>query len=390
MLPLFLIVVIDLLGFGIVIPLLPFYGEHYGASPAVVGLLMATFSLGQFVMAPVWGRLSDRIGRRPVLLSSLAGSVLAYLWLAFAHSLWALFAARALAGLMAGNISAAFAYVADVTTRETRSKGMGMIGAAFGLGFIIGPAVGGFLAGHDPANIDAESPALAAAGLSLVAFVVAVAVLKESLSPEVRARIAGQPRVGRWQAFLAAMGRPTIGWLLAATFLSTFVFAGMEATFALWSERAYGWGATQNGYLFAFIGMTTATIQGGLMGKLAKRFGESNLLVQGAIALTIGIAAIPFALWLPGLVVTMGVVAYGFALSNTSLVSLISLQAGEHEQGGVLGVSRSMTTLGRVLGPAWAGLLFDVFGRDWPYFAGATVMLAVLALALAVRRRLRT
>ena len=175
---LFLIVVVDLIGFGIIIPLLPFYAEFFYADPATVGLIMATYSLTQFLAAPYWGQLSDRIGRRPVLLVSLAGSAVAYFWLGFADELWVLFAARALGGLMAGNISAAFAYVADVTTPKNRAKGMGMIGAAFGLGFIIGPAVGGILAGPDPINADYKSPAFAAAGLSMMALALGVIFFK--------------------------------------------------------------------------------------------------------------------------------------------------------------------------------------------------------------------
>jgi DHA1 family tetracycline resistance protein-like MFS transporter len=174
---LFLIVFVDLVGFGVIIPLLPFYGEHFQASPAVVGLLMATYSLAQFVSAPVLGRLSDRIGRKPVLSVSLAGAAASYLLLAFADELWMLFAARAIGGLMAGNISTAFAYVADVTTPANRAKGMGLIGAAFGLGFIFGPAIGGVLAGHDPATADFQSPALAAFALSALALVLCLTVL---------------------------------------------------------------------------------------------------------------------------------------------------------------------------------------------------------------------
>ena len=194
---LFLIVVVDLIGFGIIIPLLPFYAEFFYADPATVGLIMATYSLTQFLAAPYWGQLSDRIGRRPVLLVSLAGSAVAYFWLGFADELWVLFAARALGGLMAGNISAAFAYVADVTTPKNRAKGMGMIGAAFGLGFIIGPAVGGILAGPDPINADYKSPAFAAAGLSMMAFALGVIFLKESLSREIRDRLKARTSKGQ-------------------------------------------------------------------------------------------------------------------------------------------------------------------------------------------------
>ncbi len=386
MLPLFLIVVTDLIGFGIIIPLLPFYAEHFEASPATVGLLMATYSLTQFLAAPMWGRLSDRVGRRPVLLSSLAGAVFCYVWLAFSYELWVLFAARAFGGFMAGNISAAFAYVADTTTPANRAKGMGLIGAAFGLGFVAGPAIGGILAGPDPANADFQSPALAAAGLSLLALILAVFLLKESLSAEIRARIAAQPRRQRWTQFKEALRRPNVGLLIAATFLATFVFAGMEATFAMWTERRFGWGPEQNGYVFALVGILGATIQGGLMGPLVRRFGEARLIVQGTVALAAGLALIPFAGSLPMLLLAMILASYGFSVTTPALNSLISLQVGEDEQGGVLGVGRSAATLARVVGPAWAGFLFAILGKDWPFFAGAAVMAATLFVGLRIVR----
>ena len=379
---LFLVVAIDLIGFGIIIPLLPFFAEHYQASPFDVGLLMAVYSLTQFIAAPIWGRLSDRIGRRPVLLISLAGIVLTYLWLGFAEELWVLFAARAAAGFMAGNISAAFAYVADITNRENRAKGMGIVGAAFGLGFIIGPAIGGIMAGSDPANADFQSPAFAAAGLSAFALVLGIFTLKESLSKEVRERISAKPRASRANQFRQALMKPKIRLLLFLSFLAIFAFSGIEATFALWSLRQFGWGPEQNGYLFAFIGLLNAGMQGGLIGRMAKRFGESNLILQGAVALTIGIALIPFStqLWL--LIIAMMIATYGFSVISPSLNSLISLQTSEEDQGGIMGVTRSATTLARVGGPAWAGLLFSVFGMDWPYYGGACIMALVVVLCI--------
>ena len=386
MLPLFLIVLTDLIGFGIIIPLLPFYAEHFDATPATVGMLMATYSLTQFIAAPVWGRLSDRFGRRPVLLLGIAGAMFSYVWLAFAYRLWVLFAARAVGGLMAGNISAAFAYVADTTTPANRARGMGLIGAAFGLGFIAGPAIGGILAGPDPATADFQSPALAAAGLSFVAFVLAIFLLKESLSAEIRARIAGKTAKRRWHQFTEALKQPNVGLLLALTFLGTFVFAGMEATFAMWSERSFGWGPEQNGYVFAMVGVLGATVQGGLMGRLVGRFGEARLVVQGAVALALGLAIIPFAESLALLLGAMILAGYGFSVTTPALNSLISLQVGEEEQGGVLGVGRSAATLARVVGPAWAGFLFHYLGRDWPFYAGAVVMVAVFVLGLRVVR----
>ena len=382
MLILFLIVFIDLIGFGIIIPLLPFYGEFYQASPEMVGLLMATYSFTQFLAAPFWGRLSDRIGRRPVLLVSLAGASAAYVWLGLAESLWTLFAARAVGGAMAGNISAAFAYVADITTRENRAKGMGTIGAAFGLGFIAGPAIGGILAGSDPVNADFQSPAFAAAALSVTALIMAIVTLKESLSAEIRQRLAQQPPKKRLAMFREALDRPVIGLLLLLTFLATFVFAGLESTFAMWSRRQFGWGPEQNGYLFAFIGLLSALIQGGLIGRLARRFGEARLVVQGAVALAIGIALIPFSTNVVVLVLAMSLAGYGFSIISPSLNSLISLQSSEDEQGGIMGVTRSASTMARFIGPAWAGLLFGGLGRDWPYFAGALIMVVVAFLGL--------
>ncbi len=379
---LFLIVFIDLVGFGVIIPLLPFFAEHFAASPATVGLLMATYSLGQFIAAPFWGRTSDRVGRRPILLITLAGGALSYVVLGYADSLWMLFLARALGGFMAGNISTAFAYIADITTAENRAKGMGVIGAAFGLGFIAGPAIGGILAGPDPLNANFQLPALAAAGLSLTALVMAIFMLKESLSDELRRSLAGKSRARRAQQFRQALARPNLGLMIGLSFLATFVFAGMETTFAMWSERRFDWGPQQNGYLFAFVGILSAIIQGGLIGRLVNRFGETGLVVQGAAALAIGMLAIPFANSLAALLAAMAIVAYGFSVINPTLNSLISLQVGPEEQGGIMGASRSATTMARVVGPVWAGMLFAVLGMDWPYFAGAAVMLVVAGLSL--------
>lgn len=383
---LFFIVLIDLIGFGIIIPLLPFYGEHFQASPAVVGLLMAVYSATQFVSAPFWGRLSDRIGRRPVLLATLGGTVVAYVWLGFAESLWMLFAARAVGGLMAGNIGTAFAYVADVTTPQNRAKGMGLIGAAFGLGFILGPALGGILAGADPATADFRSPALAAAAMSAAAFGIALATLKESLSPETRRRLAEQPPATRRRMFLAALGRRDLAVALGLAFVATFVFAGMESTFAMWSRRQFGWGPEQNGYIFAFVGLLSAAIQAGLVGMLARRFGEGRMVAAGALLLAGGLLAIPLSTGLAHLLAAMAVAGIGFSLISPALNSLVSLNVGETERGGVMGVTRSVTTLARVAGPAFAGALFSFLGKDWPYYAGAALMIGVFLMALAAYR----
>lgn len=376
---LFLIVFVDLVGFGLIIPLLPFYAEAFAASPAMVGVLMATYSLAQFIAAPAWGRLSDRFGRRPILLISLVGATVAYVGLAFADTLAMLFLARTVGGLMAGNIATAFAYVADVTTPANRAKGMGLVGAAFGLGFIFGPAIGGVLAGSDPLHADFRSPSLAAALLSFVAFLMTVVLLPESLPASARRqrRRAAATDTG----IVALLRRRPIRHILAIAFLATFVFAGMETTFAMWSRRHMGWGPEQNGYLFAFIGAVSALIQGGLVGRLARRFGESRMVASGAGLLALGMLLIPLSRSVSALIVTMTLVAVGFALLNPALNSLLSLQVAAGAHGETMGIGRSATTLARVIGPIWAGGLFHALGKDWPFFAGTAIMLGVVMLA---------
>jgi len=383
---LFLIVLVDLIGFGIIIPLLPFFAEHFGASPFEVGLVMASYSAAQLVAAPLWGRISDRVGRRPVLLATLLGMVAGYVALASIESLAALFAVRIATGFMAGNISAAFAYVADVTAPETRARGMGLIGAAFGLGFIAGPAIGGLLAGPDPAAADFRTPALAAAALSALAFALTWFRLPESLPLETRTLQPGAARTAR-RPWFEMPRRPRLNGMIGLMFLATFVFAGMEATFAIWSERQLGWGPEQNGYLFAFIGILSAAIQGGMIGRLAARFGERRLVSIGAIFLALGLAAIPFAGNVYALVPAMVLAGSGFSLVSPALNSLISLEAAERERGGIMGLARSSATLGRVLGPAWAGAIFGLIGKDAPYFGGALLM---VLLAVLVPRVLKS
>ena len=382
MLPLFLIVLVDLIGFGLVIPLLPFYAERFDAAPLTITLLMAAYSFAQFLTAPFWGRLSDRVGRRPVLIASMAGAIVAYVWLGVAYSLWTLFAARILAGAMAGNISAAFAYVADVTTPANRAKGMGLIGAALGLGFIIGPAIGGTLAGSDPLNADYATPCFLAAVLSTIALISTALILKESLSAETRARAAAKRYANPLVQFLGGLKREHIAALILLAFMATFVFAGMEATFALWSEREFGWGPRQNGYLFAGVGLLTVGVQGGAIGALARRFNERSLIVAGGSIFAIGLALIPLAHDLVTLVGAMALLALGFAVFNPSLNSLLSLRAGSEEQGAILGIGRSAAILGRVVGPAWAGILFAGIGRDWPFLGGAIVMAAAVVVTI--------
>lgn len=377
---LFLIVLIDLIGFGLVIPLLPFYAERFGGSPQEVTALMATFSLAQVLTAPVWGRLSDRIGRRPVLMTSMGVAALAYLWLGLANALWMLFAARALAGACAGNIAAANAYIADVTAPENRARGMGMIGAAFGLGFIIGPALGGVVAGNNAATADLRSPGLIACALSLTAFLGVLFVLKES-RPQ---GLAPRSRKGRIAALRDALARKALARLMLIFFLAILAFGGMEAVFALWAMAQYGWGPEQIGYIFTYVGLLAAVMQGGLIGKLTRRFGEERLLIAGLSLIAIGLLAIPAAHVLPLLIVAMSCLALGMGAMQPSLNSLISRRAGAEEQGEVMGVAQSIASLSRVLGPLLAGVLFAGLGRDAPFLAGMALVIAAAVLGLGI------
>jgi MFS family permease len=378
---LFLIVFIDLVGFGLVIPLLPFYAARFAASPLQMTMLFATYSLMSMATAPLWGGLSDRVGRRPVLMASMAAAALAYLWLAFATGLWMLFAARAVAGACAGNIAAAQAYIADVTPPEGRAKGMGMIGAAFGLGFIIGPVLGGIIAGNDLATADLRTPGLIAAALSLTACLGVIVLLPESLSPG-RAR---RPR-GRIAAAREVLARPILARLMAVFFLVILAFSGMETTFAWWAIAQFGWGPRPIGFVFFYVGLLSALMQGVLIGPLTRRFGEGRLMLGGLALIALGLLVLPFARGLPVLGVALTALALGMGAMQPSLNSLISRRAGADEQGEVMGVAQSVGSLSRVLGPIIAGSLFTEFGRGSPYLWGAALVGGALLIGWRLSR----
>ena len=385
MLILFIIVFINLVGFGIIIPLLPFYGEHFDASPDQVTLLMASYSFAQFVSAPLWGRLSDKHGRRPILLISLAGTALGYVWLASAPDLGSLYLARAWSGIMAGSISCAFASMADITSENDRAKGMGLIGAAFGLGFIAGPAIGGILAGSDIANTNFTLPSLVAAGFSGLALMFATIFLKESLTLELRSDISSQTSTERWTRLNLTISRPEVRITLILTFMAVFVFAALESTFAMWTERTFGWGVAQNGYIFAYTGILSAIVQGTMVGPMSKKWGEPALIQQGFVALLIGLVMIPFSDTLGFLLIAMAIVTYGFSLASPALSSRLSLQVSNRDQGTVLGIGRSASTLARAMGPMGSGYVFAFLGKDWPFFVGALLMFLVLAVTVSAK-----
>ena len=381
----FLTIFLDLVGFGIVLPLLPDFARHpHHAAEWQVGLLMATYSAAQFVFSPIWGRLSDRIGRRPVLLFSISGSAASYLLFAFAPNLTTLFISRALAGIMAANIATAQAYVADVTAPEDRAKGMGMVGAAFGLGFVIGPAIGGVLSGGPNAQL---AVGIAAAAFSLLDLVLASFLLKESLPPENRARVIAAQGT-RVQRMAKALRHPAIGPPIVIFFISTVAWSQLEPTLTLLARSDFHLTRPQIGYTFAYLGLLVALVQGGYAGRAAKRVGEVRMAVMGTLLLAIGLALVPLAKGVPALFVILTVAAVGQALNTPALQSLVSRATAAEDQGAVLGVSQGFASLARVIGPATGGWLFGQ-SHAYPFWCGAALMLLAFVLANRMSARLR-
>ena len=374
----FVTVFVDLLGFGIIIPLLPFYAESFGASALAIGLLGTSFSLMQFLFSPIWGRWSDRIGRKPIILVGLLGSCLSYVTLALANTLALLFIARIVGGIAGANIPTAQAYIADITTPENRARGMGLVGAAFGLGFIFGPALGGLLSRFSP-----ETPMWCAAALCFANFVAAWFLLPESRVVSVATKT-----LGRMEAFRQAMGKPAILLVLSLYFLVTMAFSAFEATFALFTEARFGFTAASIGFLFAFIGVIIAVIQGVLIGRVVKRVGERKVIPVAIAAIAISIGMLPFVWSVPTLLVALGLLAMGMGFNNPSLSSMVSKLSHEDDQGGILGLASSVASLGRVVGPAWGGYMYDAFGMTTPYLSAAGLMfVAFLVSFIGLRSR---
>jgi len=374
----FLTVVLDLVGFGIVIPLLPFYAQSFSASALQVTLLMACYSLAQFVAAPLWGQLSDRVGRRPVMLVSVALTALMLAGFAAANTLWLLFLFRTLHGAMTANISTAQACMADLTTPENRAKGMGLIGAAFGIGITLGPFIGGELA-----ETSLTLPLWLAAGLSALNFVLALAWLPETLhAGSVPSRRSIAP-AALWSAITA----PAVGLCIALTFVQVFSFALMESTFTLFAEATHGMRPAEIGRLFGLVGILGIVVQGGLIGRLVKRFGERPLVPVGLGLLTIGIVSLPTAPPGYALAGVFALLAVGQGLATPSLQSLISRSAAASDQGSVLGSAQSISALARATGPALGGVLFTSGGPAMPFYAAGVLLIGAVVLAFPATAR---
>lgn len=388
----FITVFIDLVGFGIIIPLNPYLAKVYGASPIMVGVLMSIYSMMQFIFSPIWGQLSDRFGRRPIILISLLGASLAHLGFAFSASFTGLLVSRLLAGVFGGNLPVAMAYIADVTPEKDRSKGMGLIGAAFGLGFILGPTIGGVFAdvGHrlgDSPPFGGSFSAVIASGICFLNFVSAYFFLEESLDRSaVRSTMAQSE--GRLQRVWRGLLSPSLGRFLSLYFLNTLTLAQVEAALFLFVQDRFQWTYSNASYGFAYIGIMMAFTQGFLIRRLLPKVGEVRMARFGFISTAIGLAliAVSYELWMLAMAVTF--LSIGNGLSSPALSGGISLTSRSTEQGGNLGIAQSLSSLARILGPVIGGALYQKVTIVAPFFFSASI--AVLSLVLSMRLRLKT
>ena len=365
---LFTTMVVMMIGFGIVIPILPFYIEWLGASGRDLGLLMGAYALMQLICAPFWGGLSDRIGRKPVLLFGVLGNALSMLFMGLSTTLWMLFTARILAGILSSaTFPTAMAYISDSTSEEHRGGGMGGIAAAMGVGMVLGPGLGGWLGG-----MNLSLPFFVAAGLSILVLMLIFLILPESLPPERRSQATGKMRgpdfSSMWQSLFGSLG-----YLMVLSFLLSFGLTNFEAIFGLYALERFGYGPEQVGMVFVVIGVTSALVQGLLTGPLTRRWGESRV-IQGALLMSaIGFLVMLTAFNFATVLLTICFFMMGNTLLRPTTAALISKRSDPQEQGAFLGLHNSFMSLGRIAGPTWAGFVFD-FNMSLPYISGAVIM----------------
>lgn len=402
----FLTVFIDLLGFGIIIPIVPFYLEAYFISPSdagkVLGLLMTSFSLMQFIFAPILGRISDKIGRRPIILISLFLSGVTHLLFAVAPNLTWLFAARILTGIAAATVPTAMAYIADITPPSERARGMGLIGMAFGLGFVFGPAIGGIFSNRSLIQLLNTSlqlglsesfishnllriPIFFAGFLSFSSFLFAYFRLGESIKEKDQRK--GRVPLFQLGKLIQAIKHPRLGILFTIFFLVTLSFTSLETLFAYLVERRFHFDSSRTGFLFAYIGIISATVQGVLIGKVSKKIGEKKIINFATLFLSITFFLIPFLKFFGIFLVVLGVMAASIGFNNPSVLSLISKNALADEQGGVLGLNQSFSALSRIIGPLFAGYLFDAFGEGIPFIVSSFLLFGAFILSLVLSRK---
>ena len=386
----FLTVFLDLLGFGLVVPYLPGVARDHGATPFVATLLGAAYSAMQFLFVPVWGHLSDRTGRRPILLGSIAASAIGMAALGTVGTLFGLFAARVFVGIATANIAVAAAYIADVTRPEDRARGMGLIGAAIGFGFVLGPVIGGLLQAHSPIARVGAMPAYTAAALSVVNLALAARFLPESLAPEDRGkkvRSASPLDAGRLRAATSTPGVPVA---MLVHFVVILSFSGLEQTFRLFTADAFDLGTKETGYILGVVGVVLILVQGGLIRPLGRAVPERSLVRAGVVIEAAGFVAVAMSPVVTSgkvaaLVIGMAVIAFGSGLVNPSLSALVSRLGAREGQGSVLGVLQSAGALARVFGPAAGGVLYQSFGPRAPYAAAAFGMLLAAIASIWLR-----
>jgi MFS transporter, DHA1 family, tetracycline resistance protein len=372
-----LIVLIDMLGFALIVPLLAFFADSFGATAFQTGLLIASYAAMQMISAPILGRISDRFGRRPVFLISILGTFIGFLILGFANSLEMLFFSRILSGLTAGNISVAQAYIADITDEKNRARGMGMLGAAFGIGFILGPALGGTLSVYG-----FDVPAFVSAALCLINLLTVFFWLPESLTAERRLALMAQRKAElSFGALLAALQHPSAGPLLWVRFGFAVAFNSFQSVFSLYTLNKFGLTAQQTGYILAYIGLVLVIMQGGLIGPLSARFKESNLLFTFIIFATIGLFGWAIVQSVPWLLVIMFPLAIGAGSFNAVINSAISKTVGPAEVGGILGFAAGLESSTRVVMPALASYLLGRYGPSTPGYLATAVMVIVVVFA---------
>jgi len=367
---LFSVIVLDLIGFGVVIPILPFYAETYGASATILGLLLTSYAGMQFLFSPLWGKLSDRIGRKRVLLLTMGGSVLGMTILGLAPSLAYLFVGRIVAGIFGANISVATAYVTDVTTEENRAKGMGLIGAAFGVGFILGPAIGGALSVYGY-----SVPILAAAGLGVLNILYASLRLGEPPPQEKKPQ-----EKKTW-----ALSIPGVRKMCLINFIFTVGVTQLEATFAFFMMDRFQYDAKQVAFILVFMAFIMVAVQGGLIRRLVPRFGEKNLLLSGGLFLALAFLLVPSSHQVAWLLIPLSIASLGRGISQPSLLSLVSKLAPTIKRGSVMGIFIASASLARTLGPTAAGILYD-WNLALPYYFAAFLMGIAWIVALTVQK----
>lgn len=385
----FLTIFIDLLGFGIIIPLLPdFLKNVIMAKESIIGLVVGIFSLMQFIFTPVWGSMSDIYGRKPILIMSLVGNVISYLLMALVFSgvipsLTLLIVSRGLAGIFSANLSAAQSVVSDITTRENRSKGMGIIGAAFGLGFVFGPALGGLLS----YKFGYGMPIFLAAFFSFAAVILCITIFKETLHPELMSRNKMNfkgVRIINFRGVHDVVTNKRVGIYVIIFFFITFSFANIHATFLLFAERKDGLNLNQEevGLLLSFIGVIAAIVQGTMIKFFKNKIGEEKSLILGNILTGIGLALIPFSINIPIMLLSLTVLAFGNGLNNPMVLGLISQNVGPDEQGSVLGVNQALGSLARFFGPVWGGFIYQSLGFRSPFLSGALFMILITVFSI--------